>query len=62
MCSDQMSRGMDVEGVGCVVSYEPPRLFRTYLHRAGRTARAGQRGVAYSLLSHSEVSSDVSTY
>ena len=55
ICSDQMARGMDVEGVTCVVSYEPPRQFRIYLHRAGRTARAGQRGVVYSLLSYDEV-------
>ena len=55
ICSDQMARGMDVEGVSCVVNYEPPRHFRTYLHRAGRTARAGLRGVVYTILSHDEV-------
>jgi len=45
ICSDQMARGMDVEGVTCVVNYEAPRQFRVYLHRAGRTARAGKVGV-----------------
>ena len=56
ICSDQMARGMDVEGVSCVINYEPPRQFRIYLHRAGRTARAGERGVVYTLLAKEEVS------
>ncbi len=51
-----MARGMDVEGVSCVVNYDPPRQYQTYLHRAGRTARAGQRGVVFTLLSREEVS------
>lgn len=55
ICSDQMARGMDVEGVTCVVNYEAPRQFRIYLHRAGRTARAGQRGVVCTLLAQDEV-------
>ena len=55
VCSDQMARGMDVEGVTCVVNYEAPRQFRIYLHRAGRTARAGQKGVVYTLLAKEEV-------
>ena len=55
ICSDQMARGMDVKGVSCVVNYEPPRQFRVYLHRAGRTARAGQRGVVCTLLAQDEV-------
>lgn len=56
VCSDQMARGMDVEGVSCVMNYDPPRQYQTYLHRAGRTARAGQRGVVFTLLSREEVS------
>ena len=55
ICSDQMARGMDVEGVTCVINYEPPRQFRIYLHRAGRTARAGKMGVVYTLLAPDEV-------
>ena len=46
---------MDVEGVECVVNYEIPHQFKTYLHRVGRTARAGERGVAYTLLAPEEV-------
>lgn len=59
VCSDQMARGMDVEGVSCVVNYDPPRQYQTYLHRAGRTARAGQRGVVFTLLSREEVSLNI---
>ena len=55
ICSDQMARGMDMEGITSVVNYEAPRQFRIYLHRAGRTARAGQRGVVYTLLAQDEV-------
>ena len=47
---------MDVGGGGGVVNYEPPHQFKTYLHRVGRTARAGERGVAYTLLAPEEVS------
>lgn len=46
---------MDVVGVEAVINYEPPPKFKTYLHRVGRTARAGQRGAAYSLLDREEV-------
>lgn len=55
ICTDQMARGMDVEGITCVINYEPPRQFRIYLHRAGRTARAGQKGVVYTMLAKEEV-------
>ena len=51
-----MARGMDVEGVTSIVNYDPPRQYQTYLHRAGRTARAGLKGVAFTLLSREEVS------
>ena len=44
-----------MEGVGGVVNYEAPHQFKTYLHRVGRTARAGERGVAYTLLAPEEV-------
>ena len=44
-----------MEGVECVVNYEIPHQFKTYLHRVGRTARAGERGVAYTLLAPEEV-------
>jgi ATP-dependent RNA helicase DDX51/DBP6 len=55
VCSDGMARGMDIDGVECVVNYDSPNHFRSYLHRVGRTARAGNEGVAYTLLTENEV-------
>ncbi|KAF5397686.1 putative dead box ATP-dependent RNA helicase [Paragonimus heterotremus] len=50
VCTDSMARGMDIKGVQCVVSYEIPLNVKTYVHRIGRTARAGQTGLAFTLL------------
>lgn len=53
--SDAMTRGMDVEGVRNVINYEIPLYIKTYIHRAGRTARAGQTGRCFTLLRKDEV-------
>ncbi len=50
VCSDGMSRGVDLPNVTCVVNYDAAPLARTYVHRVGRTARAGRGGVAVTLL------------
>ena len=50
-----MARGMDVGGVEYVVSYDPPRYIQTYIHRIGRTARAGQLGTAITIILKKEV-------
>ncbi|CAN1249213.1 DEAD-box ATP-dependent RNA helicase 1 [Linum perenne] len=50
-----MTRGMDVEGVRHVVNYDMPSYVKTYIHRAGRTARAGQNGKCFTLLDKVEV-------
>jgi len=50
VCSDGMSRGMDIEQVGTVINYDVPGFAKTYVHRCGRTARAGKVGSAISLL------------
>jgi len=55
ICSDAMARGMDVENVKCVVSYDCPKFTRTYIHRIGRTARAGKVGTAITLLEKKEI-------
>ena len=54
--TDAMARGMDIADVDLVVSFEPPSA-HTYVHRVGRTARAGRSGDAVSIVSHEEVSS-----
>ncbi|XP_033638586.1 ATP-dependent RNA helicase DDX51-like [Asterias rubens] len=55
ICSDAMARGMDIENARYVISYDMPPYIKTYIHRVGRTARAGKTGVAYSLLQEYEV-------
>lgn len=54
IATDRASRGLDVPGLEHVVSYDIPSSALTYIHRAGRTARAGQAGYAWSLLEHRE--------
>lgn len=48
--TDLMARGMDVEGVGYVISYDMPTSEVFYVHRIGRTARAGKKGIAVTLV------------
>jgi ATP-dependent RNA helicase DDX51/DBP6 len=55
VCSDAMTRGMDVEGVAVVVNYDAPVYVKTYVHRAGRTARAGRGGRVVTLLRKEDV-------
>jgi ATP-dependent RNA helicase DDX51/DBP6 len=56
VCSDGMSRGMDLSHVSVVFNYDVPSLAKTYVHRCGRTARAGQPGTAISLLKRGQES------
>ncbi|XP_027153473.1 DEAD-box ATP-dependent RNA helicase 1 [Coffea eugenioides] len=53
--SDAMTRGMDVEEVRNVINYDMPPYIKTYIHRAGRTARAGKSGCCFTLLHKDEV-------
>lgn len=57
ICSDAVARGIDFENVEYVICYDPPSYAKTYVHRIGRTARAGKTGTAISLLEHREVCS-----
>lgn len=50
VCSDVLARGMDILSVDAVINYDAPVHIQTYLHRVGRTARAGRDGVSVSLL------------
>ena len=50
VATDVAARGLHVEGVDVVVHFDPPEDVKSYLHRSGRTARAGARGVAVSLV------------
>ncbi len=50
VATDVAARGLDVDGIEVVVHYDPPEDHTAYIHRSGRTARAGATGVAVSLL------------
>ncbi|XP_071428415.1 ATP-dependent RNA helicase DDX51 [Pithys albifrons albifrons] len=48
--TDATARGIDVKGVKYVINYDAPQFIRTYIHRVGRTARAGKVGIAFSFV------------
>jgi ATP-dependent RNA helicase DeaD len=52
--TDVAARGIDVSDIPCVIQYEMPMEPDVYVHRAGRTARAGKTGVAWSVVSELE--------
>lgn len=57
VATDAFARGMDVIGVENVINYDMPTFTKTYVHRAGRTARADQRGRCITLMRKSQVKS-----
>ena len=50
VATDVAARGIDVDGVQCVIHWDPPENGKAYKHRSGRTARAGATGTVVSLL------------
>ena len=54
VATDIAARGIDVDGISHVVNYDLPNVAETYVHRIGRTARAGADGVAISLCDSEE--------
>ena len=50
VASDLASRGLDVEGISHIVNYDLPDDTEVYVHRIGRTARAGRSGIAWSFI------------
>jgi ATP-dependent RNA helicase RhlE len=54
VATDIAARGIDVDGISHVVNFDLPNVPETYVHRIGRTARAGAAGVAISLCDHEE--------
>jgi len=54
VCTDVAARGLDIRGVSHVYNYDIPRESKQYIHRIGRTARAGAEGKAINILSRAD--------
>ena len=52
VCTDVAARGLDIKGVKSIYNYDLPRDTKDYIHRIGRTARAGNEGKAINILSN----------
>ncbi|EPT8340125.1 DEAD/DEAH box helicase [Vibrio vulnificus] len=55
IATDLLARGIHIEQLPVVINFELPMHAETYVHRVGRTARAGEQGVALSLVCHGEM-------
>ncbi|MFI9060729.1 DEAD/DEAH box helicase [Streptomyces sp. NPDC053429] len=55
VCTDVAARGIDVEGVTHVINYQAPEDEKTFLHRVGRTGRAGNKGIAVTLVDWDDI-------
>ncbi len=51
VCTDIAARGLDVKGISHIYNYDIPKTSKDYIHRIGRTARAGKDGIAINILS-----------
>ena len=54
IASDRASRGLDIQDLAQVINYDMPSSVTSYVHRVGRTARAGKAGLATTLVAHHE--------
>ena len=54
VASDVAARGLDIKNVNLIINYDIPKTSQEYVHRIGRTARAGQEGRVISLLSRED--------
>lgn len=57
VCTDIAARGLDIKNVSHVYNYDSPKNSKEYIHRIGRTARAGKDGIAISLVSQRDYES-----
>ncbi len=54
VATDVAARGLDIDDIGAVVHYDPPKDAKDYLHRSGRTARAGRDGWAVTMVEYNQ--------
>ncbi|MBE0516286.1 MAG: DEAD/DEAH box helicase [Methanophagales archaeon] len=57
VCTDVAARGLDIPDVSYIYNYDIPKYSKDYIHRIGRTARAGKEGIAINILSSSDYDS-----
>ena len=56
VATDVAARGLDIKDLSHVINFDLPQVAEDYVHRIGRTGRAGAEGIAYSMVSRSEMS------
>jgi superfamily II DNA/RNA helicase len=54
VATDVAARGIDIDDIGAVIHYDPPKDAKDYLHRSGRTARAGRDGWAITFVEYNQ--------
>lgn len=54
VCSDLLTRGIDIQSVNVVINFDMPRHSETYLHRIGRSGRFGHLGLAINLITYED--------
>ena len=57
VCTDVAARGLDIPGVSHIYNYDIPKYSKDYIHRIGRTARAGKEGIAINILASKDYDS-----
>lgn len=55
ICTDLMARGIDFKGVNMVINYDLPTSAVNYIHRVGRTGRAGNKGIAITMFTEADI-------
>merc|ERR1712066_255365 len=54
VCSDLLTRGIDIQAVNVVINFDFPKMAETYLHRIGRSGRFGHLGIAINLITYDD--------
>lgn len=54
VCTDLLTRGIDIQAVNVVINFDFPKTAETYLHRIGRSGRFGHLGLAINLITHED--------
>jgi ATP-dependent RNA helicase DDX6/DHH1 len=54
VCTDLLTRGIDIQAVNVVINFDFPKTSETYLHRIGRSGRFGHLGLAINLITHDD--------